>query len=67
MKQMLALLVVLVFAAWEIVRVRRRMANQVSAGTITLEFAKKRSAYLWNLWFGLTIIMALGVIIELTR
>jgi len=67
MKPILVTSVLLILAAWEIVRVRRRLANQASAGTITLEFARKRSAYLWNLWFGLTIIMALGGINELMR
>ena len=67
MKFLLITSLVLGLAAWEIVWVRRRLATQASAGTITLEFARKRSAYLWNLWFGLTIIMALGGINELMR
>jgi hypothetical protein len=67
MKSLLIASLVLGLAAWEIVWLRRHMANQVSVGTITLEYAKKRSAYLWRLWVWLTIIMAGGVIIELTR
>jgi len=67
MKFLLITSLVLGFAAWEIVWVRRRLESQASAGTITLEFARKRSAYLWRLWVWLTIMMAGGVVIELTR
>ena len=67
MKPILVTSVLLILAAWEIVRVRRRLANQASAGTITLEFARKRSAYLWRLWFVLVIVMTLAVAGELTR
>jgi hypothetical protein len=67
MKSILIASLVLGLAAWEIVWVRRRLVSQASVGTITLEFARKRSAYLWRLWVWLTIMMAGGVIVELTR
>ena len=67
MKFLLITSLVLGLAAWEIVWVRRRLATQASAGTITLEFARKRSAYLWRLWFVLVIVMTLAVAGELTR
>ena len=67
MKFILIASLVLGLAAWEIVWVRRRLVSQASAGTITLAFARKRSAYLWRLWFILTIVMTFTVVGELTR
>ena len=67
MKVFLSIVFFFVLAAGEIVFERRRLAARVSAGTVTINEARKRIAMLWRMWFLLVVVCALGGVIDLTR
>ena len=67
MKVLLPSIFFLALAAVEIVFERRRLEARVATGVVTTQKARKRIVMLWELWFLLAAVFAVGGVLHLTR
>jgi hypothetical protein len=67
MKVLLPSIFFLALAAVEIVFERRRLEARVATGVVTTQKARKRIVMLWELWFLLAAVLAVGGALHLTR
>jgi hypothetical protein len=67
MKVLLPSIFFLALAAVEIVFERRRLEARVATGVVTTQKARKRIVMLWELWFLLAAVFAVGGVLHLIR